>query len=73
MVSIDFYINATTRHANVIIPPTSALEHDHYDLAYHRLAVRNTARYNPAVFEPGENTRHDWEILNGLAGCYIQA
>ena len=66
MVSIDFYINETTRHADIILPPTSALEHDHYDLAFHRLAVHNTARFNEAVFEPAEGTKHDWEIFNEL-------
>ena len=45
MVSVDFYLNETTRHADVILPPTCALEHDHYDLIFHVLAVRNTARY----------------------------
>jgi anaerobic selenocysteine-containing dehydrogenase len=67
MVSIDFYINETTRHADIILPPTGPLEHDHYDLAFHRLAVRNTTRYNPPVFEPGENSRHDWQIMNELS------
>ena len=66
MVSIDLYINETTRHANIILPPTGALEHDHYDLAFHRLAVHNTTRYNAPIFEPQEDTRHDWQILNGL-------
>ncbi len=66
MVCIDIYINETTQHADIILPPTSALEHDHYDLAFHRLAVHNTARFNEAVFEPDEGTRHDWEIFNEL-------
>mgnify|MGYP003682016353 FL=1 len=66
MVSIDFYINETTQHADIILPPTSALEHDHYDLAFHRLAVHNTARFNEAVFEPAEGSKHDWEIFNEL-------
>lgn len=66
MVSIDLYINETTRHADIILPPTGALEHDHYDLAFHRLAVHNTARYNEPLFAPEDNTRHDWQILNGL-------
>ncbi len=63
MASIDFYINETTRHANIILPPTAALEHDHYDLAFHLLAIRNTAKYSPPLFEPRENTRHDWQIF----------
>ena len=66
MVSIDFYINATTSHADIIIPPTSALEHDNYDISFNRLAVRNTTRFNEALFEKPEGTLHDWEILNGL-------
>lgn len=63
-VAFDFYINATTCHADVILPPTSPLEHDHYDIAFLRLAVHNSARYNPEVFKRSEGTLHDWEIFN---------
>jgi len=63
MASIDFYINETTRHANIILPPTASLEHDHYDLVFHILAVRNSTKYSPPLFEPEKNTRHDWQIL----------
>ena len=63
MVSIDFYINETTRHAHIILPPTASLERGHYDLAFNLLAVRNTAKYSPALFEPAGDTREDWEIL----------
>ena len=66
MVSIDIYINETTRHAQIILPPTSPLERGHYDLAFHLLAVRNTAKFSPALFEPAADTRHDWEILSEL-------
>ena len=63
MASIDIYINETTSRANIILPPTSPLERGHYDLAFHLLAVRNTTKFSPALFQPGEDTRHDWEIL----------
>jgi len=66
MVSIDYYLNETTRHANIILPPTSALEHDHYDLVFNLLAVRNTAKYSPTLFDPGPDARHDWQILAEL-------
>lgn len=66
MVSIDFFINETTRFAHLILPPTGPLEHDHYDLAFHTLAVRNTVKYSPSVFKPGPNSLHDWQILRGL-------
>ena len=66
MVAIDIYVNETTRHANIILPPTTGLETDHYDLAFHLLAVRNTAKYSPALF-PAENGRlADWQILHEL-------
>ncbi len=65
-VAIDFYLNETTRHAHLILPPTFALERDHYDLLFHALAVRNTAKYSPALFPRSADTRHDWEILNAL-------
>lgn len=63
MVSVDIYINETTRYADIILPPTSPLEHDHYDHSFHNMAVRNTARYNPPVFDPPEGALHDWEIF----------
>ncbi|MDT4967939.1 MAG: hypothetical protein QOJ64_2676, partial [Acidobacteriota bacterium] len=63
MASIDFYINETTRHAHIILPPTSSLERGHYDVAFNLLAVRNTAKFSPALFEPDGDRRHDWEIF----------
>ena len=48
MAAVDIYLNETTRHADVILPPTTALERDQYDLVFHALAVRNTARFTPA-------------------------
>jgi anaerobic selenocysteine-containing dehydrogenase len=63
MVSIDPYINETTRHAHIILPPSSSLERGHYDVAFNLLAVRNTAKFSPALFQPNRETRHDWEIL----------
>jgi anaerobic selenocysteine-containing dehydrogenase len=66
MLSVDFYLNETTRHAHLILPPTAALEHDHYDLIFHLLAVRNTARYSEALFDKPADARHDWEIFEAL-------
>lgn len=66
-VSIDPYVNETSRHASVILPPPSPLEREHYDIAFHLLAVRNTARFAPALFDAGKDARHDWQIFLGLA------
>ncbi len=67
MVAIDFYITETSRYADVILPPTGPLERDHYDLVFHLLAVRNTARWSSALFDKPEEARHDWEIAKELA------
>ena len=63
MTSIDCYINETTRHAHIILPPTSPLERGHYDIAFHLLAVHNTTKFSPPLFKRSAETRHDWEIL----------
>jgi anaerobic selenocysteine-containing dehydrogenase len=66
VVSVDFYVNETTRHAHLILPPTFALERDHYDLVFHALAIRNTAKYAQPLYAPAPGARHDWEIFAGL-------
>jgi len=66
MVSIDPYINETTRFAHVILPPTSPLERSHYDAALNAFAVRNIAKYTPPLFERAADARHDWEICAAL-------
>jgi anaerobic selenocysteine-containing dehydrogenase len=67
VVAVDIYLNETTRHADVILPPTTIFERDHYDLVFHALAVRNTARFTPALTPKPAGARHDWEILRDLA------
>ena len=47
MVSIDIYVNETTRHADVILPAPEPLEKAHYDLALYQLSTRNVANYSP--------------------------
>jgi anaerobic selenocysteine-containing dehydrogenase len=66
-VAIDIYINETTRHADVILPPTTGLETPRYDLVFHLFAVRNTAKYSPAVVSPTTEQRADYEIFRELA------
>jgi anaerobic selenocysteine-containing dehydrogenase len=67
MVSLDIYLNETTRHADVILPGLSTLEQSHYDLALRQLAIRNVATYSPAVFPPPAEQRPEWETLLRLA------
>ena len=70
MVSVDLYINETTRYADLILPSTSALENDHYDTTFNLFAVRNVTRFNRAILPKPEGALHDWEIFVGLAKAF---
>lgn len=66
MAAVDLYINETTRHAHIILPPATALEGDHYPLLEYAMAVRNTARYARALFPAEAQVRPDFAILTQL-------
>ena len=68
MVSVDLYINETTRHADVILPTSAPLERTNYPLAFHALSVRNFAKWSPAVLSPPAGVKHIWEIALEIAG-----
>ncbi|MFS2125441.1 molybdopterin oxidoreductase family protein [Pseudomonas sp. Pseusp97] len=70
MLSVDLYINETTRYADLILPPTAPLEHDHYDTTFNVFAVRNVTRFNEAILPKPAGALHDWEIFVGLAKAY---
>lgn len=59
MVSVDIYLNETTRHADVVLPPASALEKSHFDIAFSNLSVRNVANYSPPVMASGQPAEDD--------------
>ena len=59
MVSIDIYLNETTRHADVVLPPASALEKSHFDIAFSNLSVRNVANYSAPVFDSEQPAEDD--------------
>ncbi|PKV78483.1 molybdopterin-dependent oxidoreductase [Nocardia fluminea] len=54
MVSVDRYVNETTRHANVILPPPRSVQSPHFDFALLQFAVRNYARYSPPLVPLGD-------------------
>lgn len=62
-VAVDFYLNETTRHAHLILPPVHALERSHFDVVFNSLAVRNVAKFSEPVVAPAPDSRDDWEIL----------
>jgi anaerobic selenocysteine-containing dehydrogenase len=67
MVSVDIYLNETTRHADVILPPPSQLQRSHYDLLLLQFAVRNVANYSEPVLPLDDGAPDEWEILAKLA------
>ncbi len=67
MVSVDVYVNETTRHADVILPGPSPLQRPHYDLALLGFAVRNVANYSPPALGLDPEVPGEWETLLRLA------
>jgi len=66
MVSVDPYLNETTRFADIILPPVGPFEKEHYDLFYHLYDTVNWAKYSPPLFAPDEPAHTDLEILREL-------
>jgi anaerobic selenocysteine-containing dehydrogenase len=73
MLSIDIYVNETTRHADLILPPASPLSQPHYDLIFNAFAVRRVARWNAPLRAQRDEERADWQIFNALGASYAQA
>ena len=71
MVSIDCYINATTRHADLILPPVSSLERDDLDALFTQSWPRNLVRWSNRAFDPPAGALTDVEILVRLGAGII--
>jgi anaerobic selenocysteine-containing dehydrogenase len=67
MISVDNYLNETTRHAHVILPGHSALEQPHFDDLIPMWSSRSAGNFSPAVF-PADGRPGEWEVLVTLAG-----
>lgn len=66
MVSVDFYLNETSRLADIILPPTGPFEHEQYDLIFNMLAVRNVAKFSPPLFKQKSYMRSDYQIFQNI-------
>jgi anaerobic selenocysteine-containing dehydrogenase len=69
MVAVDWYVNESTRHAHIILPPTTVFEHPNHTVMTNLAGVRNHAAYSEQVFPKDPDTRHNWEIIAGLTAC----
>lgn len=66
MISVDLYLNETTRFADIILPVPSQVQRDHYDVLLLQFAIRNVANYSPAVLPLDDGQPDEWEILAKL-------
>jgi anaerobic selenocysteine-containing dehydrogenase len=66
MVSVDPYLNETTRHADVVLPPGDPARKGHYDFSFLALAVRNFAAYSPPVLPADPASMDECDILARL-------
>jgi anaerobic selenocysteine-containing dehydrogenase len=73
MVSLDIYLNETSRHAHLILPPASFLTQPHYDVFFNAFAVRRVAKLSLPLREREADERADWEIINGLGAAIAAA
>ncbi len=67
VVALDIYVNETTRHADVILPPPSALQKSHYDIVFMQLALHDAANYSEPVLPLDPDQPTEWEVLARLA------
>jgi anaerobic selenocysteine-containing dehydrogenase len=68
VLSVDIYVNETSRHADVVLPAPDPLARSHYDLALYQFAARNVANYSPAILERDEGLIPEEEIFLRLTG-----
>ncbi|MEY9969229.1 anaerobic selenocysteine-containing dehydrogenase [Streptacidiphilus sp. MAP12-16] len=71
MVSVDAYLNETTRHAHVVLPAVSPLARSHYDLVFSSFSIRNVADYSPASVPRGPGELDESEVLLRLASAAL--
>ena len=67
MLSVDPYLNETTRHADVILPPPPPSRAAHLDIALSGAVVRNNARYSLPAVTLADGRPDECEILARVA------
>src|SRR3954451_20300282 len=67
LVSLDFYVNETNRHADYVLPSTTFLERDDTPVAFLGFYTTPFVQHSDAVVEPAGEAREEWEIVEDLA------
>jgi anaerobic selenocysteine-containing dehydrogenase len=73
IVAVDFYINETTRLANIILPTPSAAEQENYEFGLYHLSVRNIAKWSSVAVPPPAGAKLAWEVLLRLGAIFMGA
>lgn len=71
MISVDNWLNETSRHAHVVLPGLSPLERAHCDDLYWMYSVASCVKWSEPVFPPSPGRPQEWEILLRLAGAVL--
>jgi anaerobic selenocysteine-containing dehydrogenase len=71
MISVDSWLNETSRHAHVILPGLSPLERSHSDDLYWIYAISSCVKWSDPVFTPDPERPQEWELLLRLAGAMV--
>lgn len=71
MISVDNWLNETTRHAQVILPGLSPLERPHSDDLYWMYSLASCVKWSDPVLAPDPARPSEWEILLRLAGALV--
>ncbi len=66
LVAIDFYINETTRHADIILPTPSPAELSGYEVPFYLLSVRNIAKWSSAAMPPPDDAQEAWQVFSRI-------
>src|SRR5205085_10052712 len=71
LVAVDFYINETTRHADLILPTPSPAEQPNYEFGLYHLSVRNVTKWSSAAIEPPAGSQDSWQVLLNLGATLM--
>ena len=66
MLSLDIYLNETTRHADIIIPGPSYAEHSDFAAVTPYEMIRKYVKWAPPVFDPPPDMPSDERIFTEL-------
>ena len=67
LVSLDFYVNETNRHADYVLPATTMYERDDVPVALLSFFSTPFIQVTEAVCDPPGEAREEWEVIDAIA------